>query len=234
MLAGPNGSGKSSLVPQLFEAVNLGVIINADEIEAALKTQTGSVRLLNLYDWKLKLNAADLHKFCSQPGSQRLPLNEQRKLIISENTLLFEQVEITSYLAAWVAEFIRYYLLRSQQTMTFETVMSHPSKVEFLREARAAGYRTYLYFVATRGPEINITRVKARVAKGGHPVADDKVVERYYRSIALLRQALVHTDRTFIFDNSGEKPQLIAEITSGKSVLYHAELVPEWISGILR
>jgi predicted ABC-type ATPase len=36
MLAGPNGSGKSFLVPSLEKEVNLGVIVNADELEAKL------------------------------------------------------------------------------------------------------------------------------------------------------------------------------------------------------
>ncbi|MEE4342266.1 hypothetical protein V2J66_11620 [Pseudomonas alliivorans] len=48
--------------------------------------------------------------------------------------------------------------------------MSHPSKVEIMREARHRGYRTYLYFVSTENPEINVGRVAIRVREGGHPV----------------------------------------------------------------
>ncbi len=56
--------------------------------------------------------------------------------------------------------------------------MTHPSKLDFLREARIAGFRTYLYFVATEDPEINIGRVRARVQKNGHDVAHDKIISR--------------------------------------------------------
>lgn len=234
MLAGPNGSGKSSLILQMLDAVNMGVVVNADEIEAVLKAQPPGLRLLNLHHWQLTLINQDLTDFGALPDSQRLAAATRAELRIEENVLLFQRVKIDSYLAAWVAELLRHYLLRSAQTLTFETVMSHPSKLEFLREARQLGYRTYLYFVGTRAPEINLTRIKARVAKGGHPVADNKVVERYHRSLALLRPALAHTDRAFIFDNSDEVPRLIAEVTAGREVEFKTADVPAWVEQVFR
>lgn len=233
MLAGPNGSGKSSLVPQLLEAINLGVSVNADELEASLKAQPRSLRLLNLYDWQLQLTQDDLAAFRQLPGSQRLPAADLVQLQIEHNVLLFRRAKINSYLAAWVAELLRYYLVRAGQTVTFETVMSHPSKLEFLRETRSFGYRNYLYFVATNDPAINIARVKARVAKGGHAVATDKIVERYHRSLSLLRPALALTNRAYLFDNSEAEPQLIAEVNNGREVVYQIKEVPFWVSKAL-
>lgn len=55
MLAGPNDSGKSFLVPLLQTEVNLGVIVNADEIEATLRQQPADLRLLNLGNWNVVL-----------------------------------------------------------------------------------------------------------------------------------------------------------------------------------
>ena len=80
MLAGPNGSGKSSLVPQLLEYVELGVSVNADEIEADLKMQRGPVRVLNLYDWRLQLTEVDLLIFSELPGLQRLSVQDRAAL----------------------------------------------------------------------------------------------------------------------------------------------------------
>lgn len=233
MLAGPNGSGKSSLVPQLQKYADLGVSVNADEIEADLNRQSGLIRVLNLYDWRLQLTSADLLLFGQLSSSQRLPTKDQAALKLEHNVLLFQQAEINSYLAAWVAEFLRYNLLRAGHTMTFETVMSHPSKLDFLREAKAFGYRTYLYFVATNDPNLNVARVQARVEAGGHAVAVEKILERYYRSLKLSRDAIKLTDRAYFFDNSGDSPQLIAEVTNGKNVTYKTELAPEWVKKIL-
>jgi predicted ABC-type ATPase len=61
--------------------------------------------------------------------------------------------------------------------------MSHPSKVALLARAQMAGYRTYLYFIATDDPAINISRVRNRVKLGGHAVPEDRIVQRYHRSL---------------------------------------------------
>jgi predicted ABC-type ATPase len=66
-----------------------------------------------------------------------------------------------------LADAIRRALLAQGSTFTFETVMSSRDKIDFMREAQALGYRTYLYFVATDDPEINISRVQLRVSQGG-------------------------------------------------------------------
>ena len=230
MLAGPNGSGKSFLVPLLAEEVNLGVIVNADEIEATLRKQPAGSRLLNLGNWNVQLTDAELQEFAARLTSQRLPKEQISQLRIEQNVLLLGHAHLDSYLAAWVAELLRFRLLATRQSLTFETVMSHPSKLEFLRAARLAGYRTYLYFVATADPAINIARVAVRVAKGGHSVAQDKIVARYRRSLSLLRPALKLTDRAYIFDNSGTEPMLVAEVMNGKEVTFKTAQILHWVN----
>jgi predicted ABC-type ATPase len=53
--------------------------------------------------------------------------------------------------------------LDRRQDFSFETVMSHPSKVDFLELAGSLGYETVLYFVSTSDPELNVVRVSERV-----------------------------------------------------------------------
>ena len=38
---------------------------------------------------------------------------------------------------------------------------------------------------------------------------EDKIVSRYHRSLGLLMEAIRHTDRAYIFDNSGEHQQAV-------------------------
>lgn len=77
-----------------------------------------------------------------------------------------------------------------------------------------------LYFVATSDPLINISRVSARVALGGHDVPHDKVISRYQRTISLLPSAIRAAHKTFVFDNSrtsrdGKSTmEIIAEFTN--------------------
>jgi replicative DNA helicase len=80
--------------------------------------------------------------------------------------------------------------------------MSHPSKIEILVRAKEAGYTVLLYFVGTDDPQTNIERVALRVAQGGHAVPDDKVRDRWLRTMMLLQQAIRSSDRAYIFDNS--------------------------------
>ena len=70
-------------------------------------------------------------------------------------------------------------LLDCSKKFTIETVMSHPSKLNFMRKAQEKGFKVYLYFVALADPELNKHRVQTRIAQGGHPVAEEKICERY-------------------------------------------------------
>ena len=131
-----------------------------------------------------------------------------------------------------LADFIRMKLLQSRQTFTFETVMSHPGKVALLQQAQQAGYRTYLYYVATDAPEINVSRVANRVALKGHDVPSEKIITRYYKSLELLIEAIRHTNRAYIFDNSSNNADgthtWLAEITDGRMLELKTHQVPAW------
>jgi predicted ABC-type ATPase len=100
------------------------------------------------------------------------------------------------------ADELRDQCLRGGKSFSFETVMSHESKVQFMQRAKAAGFTTQLYFVATGDPNLNIGRVRTRVASGGHDVPEDRIVARYHRTIALLPSAMLASDRAVLFDNS--------------------------------
>lgn len=95
-------------------------------------------------------------------------------------------------------------LLAARMPFGFETVGSHPSKAELLERAKALGHTVVLLFVATEDPEINIGRIAARQAKGGHGVPDDKVRSRYWRTLGLLGRFFDAADYATVWDNSEE------------------------------
>lgn len=111
--------------------------------------------------------------------------------------------------------------------------MSHKSKIDVLNLAKSKGYKTYLYFVGTESEEINISRVEQRVKLDGHYVSKDKIIERYYKSLNLLKKAVKSSFRSFIFDNSGIKSKLILEVEEGKIVIYHDSKIPKWVDKYL-
>ena len=108
--------------------------------------------------------------------------------------------------------------------------MSSEDKVALLETAQRLGYRTYLYYIATEDPVINVARVKARVHLGGHDVPEEKIVSRYSRSLDLLLAAIRHTGRAFLFDNSrdGTDHLWVAEITEGHALEVKCDPMPLW------
>jgi predicted ABC-type ATPase len=111
--------------------------------------------------------------------------------------------------------------------------MSSRDKVEFLKRAQEKGFRTYLYYMATEDPDINVSRVENRVQEGGHPVPKDKIVTRYHRSLALLAEAVQYTNRAYIFDNSSHQKVWIAEVTEGNEMELKSDTVPYWFKAAL-
>ena len=230
MFAGPNGSGKSTLNESLNEKL-LGVYINADEIEKEiLKTQYFDLSKYNIDMESKEVSAffiyhALTHKACLD--------DDVGKLRYVGNKIDFKNVRVNSYFASICADFVRHKLLEYRVSFTFETVMSSDDKVEFLKKAQDLGYRTYLYFIATKDPLINISRVENRVKMGGHPVPKEKIISRYYRSLELLNEAVMYASRAYIFDNSSYKKVWLAEVTNGKNLELKTEYIPQWLSTYL-
>ncbi|AFM27782.1 zeta toxin family protein [Desulfomonile tiedjei] len=225
MFAGPNGSGKST-IKSVIRPELLGVYINPDDIEDEFRLQG----FLDLEAFGVSSTAEEVLSFF-----RRSELLERADLLavtdslrLEGGKLSFHQVEVNSYLASTTADFIRHELLKSGASFTFETVMSSPDKVSFLKKAQERGFRTYLYYVATEDPIINISRVRNRVRLGGHPVPEDKIVSRYGRSLSLLADAIRHTNRAYIFDNSRRQHIWLAEVTDGKVLEMKSDSMPVW------
>jgi predicted ABC-type ATPase len=132
-----------------------------------------------------------------------------------------------------LAENRRRELMAERKSLVTESTFSHPSKVDLIRDAKAAGYRVVLYHVNVRSPDLSVLRVAHRVAMGGHPVPEDRIRQRYQRNQSLIRDAARLVDRTYIFDNSkiGEPHQLIAILDRGRAVRIDAA-APDWVREI--
>lgn len=227
VFAGPNGSGKSTVKAMISERL-LGLYINPDDIEKEIRR----FDFLNLQHYGIQTNQTEILSFFQQsPLIIKAELEDDvQALRFNDNKLIFVNVDINSYLASVAADFIRQKSLQSLTSFTFETVMSSPDKIELFKQAQSLGYRTYLYYIATDDPTINCSRVAHRVKMGGHPVPQNKIISRYHRSLHLLREAVRHTHRAYIFDNSQDQMIWIAEITNGHDLEFRSAYVPHWFS----
>lgn len=230
MFAGPNGSGKSTL-KDVLEPDWLGVYVNADDIEAEIRAQG----FASLAPYGVTATQAELQAFFA--GSDFLKqqglATDAQKILLRDGLVVFDTVTVNSYFASVLVDFIRHDLLCRKESFTFETVMSARAKVDFLCRAREQGFKTYLYYVATEDPEINVSRVAHRVTLGKHGVPRDKIIERYHRSLSLLVDAVTCADRAYIFDNSDSDRVWVAEVTDGIELELKTDLIPYWVKTAL-
>ena len=236
ILAGPNGSGKSSVYEALAqnESFHWGVFVNADEIEKKLREeQYIDVLSYGVEDLDWQKFQIDYQSFVDLKGGK---CGVENLRYIDKKLFVLNPDLVDSYLACYVAMYIRDGLLLVKKNITFtvETVMSHTSKLDFIRAAKEKGFRVYLYFVSTSSPEINVGRVHTRVQRGGHDVPEDKIRTRYEKSLANLREAILLSDRAYLFDNSAMSYKWIAEYDGATGELrYIEEEIPQWVENYL-
>ena len=130
---------------------------------------------------------------------------------------------------------IRERCLTQCSSLAFETVLSMPDKIEFMRRAKQAGFFVRLFFVGTDDPSINAKRVASRVMEGGHDVPITKIIARHTRSLANCSVAVRIADRAYIYDNSVEHAQarLLFRMSDGHLFKDYGNINP-WALEILR
>lgn len=230
-MAGPNGSGKSTVLQEVRKKFYSGPFVNADDIEKSFLDK-GLVNLPAIYD--LEIDDQTFTNFINSEGKtwvQKASLENSTISITSSNGILVLKGKPSPYDAALAADFIRHQLLLKGETFTFETVLSHSSKIEFLKESRDKGYKNYLYFICTIDPALNIERVYQRVRLGGHSVPEDRIMKRYKESLEVLPLIIPLCHRVYLFDNSSEERSIepVAEIDDRMNLTMKVAQIPWWV-----
>ena len=119
--------------------------------------------------------------------------------------------------ASQLARHVREQMLANRKSFITETVFSHPSKLQLVRDARSSGFRVTLYVVMIP-EELAVARVRERVRNNGHDVPEEKVRERFRRLWPLVAEAIAIADESFVYDNTsaGKPHRLIATFLSGR------------------
>jgi len=215
--------------------IDFGIYINADDIAKLLRSNKF---IFSSYG----LSKVDREDFVSTIigsgliGGSFGEKEFRRSFSLSGKVkLLLNVKKYDEQLAQILAEYLRRKLLDKNDKLSFETVFSHPSKIDFMREATSRGYKIYLYFISTESPEINVARIKdVRVPTGGHDVPKDKIISRYSRTMDLLYDAAQFTYQAYFFDNSQNPPdsQYFAHFKTAKGVkswdIPENAAIPSW------
>lgn len=145
-----------------------------------------------------------------------------------------DEPEIHSYDAALLAERQRERLLDENASFCFETVYSHPSKIDFLAAAKARGYTLKVFYLHLQCASLNLARVHTRVGAGGHDVPENKVRGRIPRSLENITATVALADELHLLDNSSsDNPYVrIASWTGGEWHCFVSRL-PPWAATVV-
>ena len=121
---------------------------------------------------------------------------------------------------------IREECIDNERSLIIETVLSAPDKISFIQRAKQKGYFIRLFFIGTDNPQINAARIAYRVMTGGHDVPIQKIINRYYKSIANCSLLVPVVDRLYVYDNSVDDvfPQLLFRASDGELTKQYTQI----------
>lgn len=119
-----------------------------------------------------------------------------------------------------------------------ETTLGGSTIPALLERAAALGMEVRIWYVGLDSPELHMARVRARVARGGHDVPEERIRERYARSLLNLLRLMPRLTEIRLYDNSREadpqagatpEPTLILHLNRGKlAAVCDLRSTPAW------
>jgi predicted ABC-type ATPase len=124
--------------------------------------------------------------------------------------------------------------LQEGVSFCFETVYSHPSKIDFIAHARALGYQIIMVLIHLESTDLNQARIAGQVSEGGHDVPADKVISRIPRLLEHVRASLGLVDVLRVYDNSSALDPFLPVFTITHGALsLHRDPLPAWGAALL-
>jgi len=125
----------------------------------------------------------------------------------------------------------------------FETTLGGRTITALLEKAMEAGIEVRIWYVGLTNAELHIARVHARVKRGGHDIPEERIRQRYPRSLLNLIHLLPNLTELRVYDNSVEsdphtgatpEPRLIVHVNRGKLLnLCELASIPDWAKPIV-
>lgn len=110
--------------------------------------------------------------------------------------------------------------LNAYQTIGVETVLSSGKYRRLVELAKRRGFEIRMIYVVLDSVNLQLDRIRERVAQGGHDVPADKVSARRTRSFEQLAWFARHVEECLIFNNSVGKPERAGQMKDGSLVCY--------------
>ncbi len=125
----------------------------------------------------------------------------------------------------------------------FETTLGGKTIPALLEKAISAGAEVRIWYVGLASPELHIQRVRARAARGGHDVPEQRIRKRYVRSLLNLLRLLPKLTELRLYDNTLEadlqagaapQPALILHLDRGRlATVCELASTPAWAKPVV-
>jgi predicted ABC-type ATPase len=125
----------------------------------------------------------------------------------------------------------------------FEATLAGNTIPALLDRALSVAIEVRIWYVGLASVELHIARVRSRVARGGHDIPEERIRERYARSLLNLIHLLPKLTELRVYDNTREadphsgvapEPRLIVHVAKGRIVsLCDLALTPGWAKPIV-
>jgi predicted ABC-type ATPase len=135
--------------------------------------------------------------------------------------------------------------IRERLSFAFETTLGGETMTRLLEQALSVGLDVRVWYAGLSSPELHLSRVRARVARGGHDIPEPDVRRRYNRSLQNLVRLLPRLTELRVFDNGEEgdpsagkapRPRLVLHTKAGRIVAPSRAKIaatPDWAKPIL-
>lgn len=123
-------------------------------------------------------------------------------------------------------------LLANRESFIVESTLAGHGAISLLAGAKRAGYRVVVIYVALGDPDLQIDRVRLRVAQGGHDIPDADIRRRYFRSLLRAPAAIRLADEALVLDNAGPQPERMLLVQGGR-VVWQPTTLPAWVHDLL-
>jgi len=125
----------------------------------------------------------------------------------------------------------------------FETTLGGTTITGLLNKAMASRMEVRIWYVGLHNVDLHIARVRARAARGGHDIPDERIRERYVRSVLNLIRLMPKLSELRVYDNSADadpetggipEPRLIVHLNRGKlSSVCDLASTPNWAKPVV-
>jgi predicted ABC-type ATPase len=130
--------------------------------------------------------------------------------------------------------------IESRTSFNFETTLGGATIARLLMTAHVKGLRVRVWYCGLRDAELHVARVRARVLRGGHHIAEKTIRERFDASRNNLCSILPSIDELMLYDNSDDadphagrapRPAQLLHYRDGR-ILHLASTIPAWAKPI--